>query len=248
MHLNMTKHVFRHLNDKVLVTDFKRADRTANLGTVKHPCDNPIPIRSNFDSAETVLTLIHLDALLPKVQSPAIVVNIKQNKDLPYHDAYGFNTHAPNGTSPDVALATPMTTRFLEDMGALHTEAIKRVFQPTKGINDVGIAYEDEEYNLQPLPDALHSRRVGYMPLVDSGNCFLGQPKEASTPGALSMTGREWTRKDADTPAVCLGNLPTTTKINKRPMTKCGTLNWEQTHHTSVNVGVELGGTCNVSM
>ncbi len=133
MHLNMTKHVFRHLNDKVLVTDFKRADRTANLGTVKHPCDNPIPVRSNFDSTEAVSTLIDPDALLPKVQYPATIVNIEQNKDLPYHDAYGFNTHAPNGTSPDVALATPTPTQFLEDMGALRTEVIKRVFQPTKG-------------------------------------------------------------------------------------------------------------------
>ncbi len=195
MHLNTTKHVFWDLNDKVLVTDFKRADRTTNLG-IKHSCDNPIPVWLNFDSAKAVLTLIDPDALLPKVQYHATVVNIEQTKDLPYHKAYGFNTHAPNGTSPDVAFATLMATWFLEDMGALHTEAIKRVFQPTKGIKDVGLAYENEGYNLQPLPDALHSRRVGYMPLVDRGNY---------SQRVVNDRGREWKRKELDALAVCFG-------------------------------------------
>ncbi len=106
----------------------------------------------------------------------------------------------------------------------------------------MGLAYEDEEYNLQPLPDALHSRRVGYMPLVDSGNCFLGQPREASTPGALSMTGREWKRKDAidsDAPAVCFGK--SSHHHQNQQTTERGTPNWEQTMcRTSANVGEEL--------
>jgi hypothetical protein len=210
MHSDVTKHIFR-------------TDKTTNLG-IKHPNDDPIPTRLNFNGVEVVSDHV---APLPRVQYPPTLANIEKTKDLPYHEACGVNTDAPTDTCPDVAFATSTATRFLEDMDALHLEAIKRIFQPTKGISDVGLACEDEENELQHLPDAggasLHNRKVGQPPHTHGRwkNCSLDQSKGAGPLDEIDEgRGRQdfdWQADVAARPARPIWEIfPPPPEINKR--------------------------------
>jgi len=147
-------------------------DQNMTLSKGQHPYTNLIPVRLNFD----------LNVPLPTVQYLPTVANIKETTDVPHHKDYGATMHAPTGTSTDVVFATSTTTRFIEDIVALHSEAIQCVVQPTKGIE----ACEDEE-KYAPM-----GTKVKIPPSIAITDEFLEEPPQISSDQSRGGGGASW--------------------------------------------------------
>ena len=60
---------------------------------------------------------------------------------IPYASAVGSLMYAMICTRPDLAHAVSVVSRFMEESGKEHWQAVKRIFRNLRGTSDVGLIY-----------------------------------------------------------------------------------------------------------
>jgi hypothetical protein len=202
--VNETK---RKVNEKYKMTDLgpcrwllgikiERNLKNRSISLSQHAYIDSILARFNFDDVKPVSTPMDPSTPLTKSQSPSTLADIAKMKNVPYHEAVGSLMYASMGTRPDITFAVSTVAQFLENPGAAHWEAVKRIFRYLKGTRDMKLVYGDENRDLQGWVDADgasqdHRRAIsGYVFMVDGGAVsWLSKKQEIVT---LSTTEAEY--------------------------------------------------------
>jgi hypothetical protein len=87
-------------------------------------------------------------------QSPSTPEETARMQRTPYRQAIGSLMYLAVGTRPDIAFAVSMLSRFLNNPGDAHWEAVKRLFRYLKGTKDLQLTYGGEQHDLQSYTDA----------------------------------------------------------------------------------------------
>lgn len=115
------------------------------------------------------------NSYLTKSQSPQSPQEVEIMKSKPYREAVGSLMYAATGTRPDIAYAVSIVSKFLENPGMAHWNAVKRIFQYLHGTKDLELTYGAKELSLVGYSDAdgsMHEERKamsGYAFLIDGG-------------------------------------------------------------------------------
>ena len=133
---------------------------------------------------------------LTKTQSPSTLADITKMKNIPYREAVGSLMYASMGTRPDITFAVSTVAQFLENPGAMHWEAVKRIFRYLKGTRNLRLVYGNENQDLQGFVDADgasqdHRRAItGWVFMVDGGAVSWSSKKQEII--TLSTTEAEY--------------------------------------------------------
>ena len=73
---------------------------------------------------------------------------------VPYREAIGSLMYAAVATRPDIAFSVSVLSRFLENLGEAHWEAVKRIFCYLAGTRDYTLTYGAERHDLIGYTDA----------------------------------------------------------------------------------------------
>jgi hypothetical protein len=179
----------------------------------------------NFDGAEAVPMTMDPDIHLPKVQQPSTEADLAKIENLPYHEAFGFNTHALIGTNPDATFEAPTVAEFLENVGATYAEAVHCDFRGLGGTKDISWVNKDKRDHLPTYQDpgeAPQHTEVGYKPIMDEDSS-LDQSK--GTRDAISTMWMAEAERDeevagihaADARRLFWETFPPAPGINKPP-------------------------------
>ncbi len=96
-------------------------------------------------------------------------------KKVPYREAIGSLMYASVATRPDIGFAVSTLSRFLDNPGSAHWEAVKRVFRYLSGTRDYELTYGGERHDLVGYTDVdgvaqEHRHAIsGYAFLIDGG-------------------------------------------------------------------------------
>src|SRR5712671_7535392 len=72
----------------------------------------------------------------------------------PYREAIGSLMYLAVATRPDIAFAVSTLSRFLDNPGDTHWEAVKRIFRYIAGMRSLQLMYRGERHNLLGYTDA----------------------------------------------------------------------------------------------
>ena len=112
-------------------------------------------------------------------QSPSTPEEAARMQRVPYRRAIGSLMYLAVGTRPDITFAVSILSRFLDNPGDAHWEAVKRLFRYLNGTKDLQLTYGGERHNLQSYMDAdgkaQEDRRAisGMAILIDGGADIL---------------------------------------------------------------------------
>ena len=110
-----------------------------------------------------------------KCDSPSSPSDIARMRKVPYREAIGSLMYAAVATRPDIAFAVSTLSRFLENPGEAHWQAVKRVFRYLAGTRNHVLTYGAEQYDLTGYTDADGASQEhrcaisGYAFLIDGG-------------------------------------------------------------------------------
>ncbi|CDO70350.1 hypothetical protein BN946_scf184755.g4 [Trametes cinnabarina] len=96
-------------------------------------------------------------------------------RDVPYREAVGSLMYASLGTRPDITYAVSILSRFSDNPGRAHWNAVRRVFRYLHGTKHLKLTYGASELDLVGYSDAdgsMHEDRKaisGYAFLIDGG-------------------------------------------------------------------------------
>ena len=106
---------------------------------------------------------------------PSDATEAARMQKTPYREAIGSLMYASVATRPDITHAVSALSRFLDNPGQIHWEAVKRVFRYLAGTKDFTLIYGREQHDLIGYTDAdgaseEHRHAIsGYAFLIDGG-------------------------------------------------------------------------------
>ena len=106
---------------------------------------------------------------------PSDAAEAARMQKTPYHEAIGSLMYASVATRPDITHAVSALSRFLDNPGSIHWEAVKRVFRYLAGTKDFALTYGGERHDLVGYTDAdgaseeHHHAISGYAFIIDGG-------------------------------------------------------------------------------
>ena len=107
--------------------------------------------------------------------SPSSPTDLACMRKVPYREAIGSLMYAAIATHPDIAFAVSTLSRFLENPGEAHWQAVKHVFCYLAGMRDHALTYGAERHELLGYTDAdrasqEHRHTIsGFTFLIDGG-------------------------------------------------------------------------------
>ena len=104
-------------------------------------------------------------------------------KAVPYREAIGSLMYASVATRPDISFAVATLSRFLDNPGRAHWEAVKRIFRYLSGTRDLELTYGVERHDMLGFTDADGAMQEHRHAI--SGNVFLIDG------GAISWSSRK---------------------------------------------------------
>lgn len=108
-------------------------------------------------------------------ESPSDATEAARMEKVPYCEAIGSLMYASVATRPDITHAVSALSRFLDNPGSTHWEAVKRVFRYLAGTRTFALTYGGETQDLIGYTDAdgaseEHRHAIsGYAFLIDRG-------------------------------------------------------------------------------
>jgi hypothetical protein len=119
-------------------------------------------------------------------------------RNIPYHEAVGSLMYATLGTRPDISFAVQVVSRFSNNPGRAHWEAVKRIFRYLNGTKNLWLTYRkmDAKGKLTGYADAdgsmAEDRRAisGYAFLLNGGAVSWSAKKQEIV--SLSTTESEY--------------------------------------------------------
>jgi len=152
--------------------------------------------RYGLEDAKLLSTPMDPSAQLSKSHSPSTPQEYADMRDVPYREATGSLTYAAIGSCPDIAYATTAVSRFNENPGRVHWEAVKQIIQYLKGTIGWEITYSTKVKDLEGYTDADGSTKEdchaisGYVFLIDGGPVSWSVKTQEIV--VLSMTEAEY--------------------------------------------------------
>lgn len=131
--------------------------------------------RFNFDDLCAISTPMDPNLVLSTSQSPTTPDQIAAMRNIPYREAIGSLMYASLGTRPDITFAVACLSKYLQNPGMAHWEAVKHVFRYLKGTSHHWLTYGDRNEDLTGWVDADGSQEedrraiTGYAFLIDGG-------------------------------------------------------------------------------
>jgi len=95
-----------------------------------------------MQDCKPVNTPIDISSKLSEEDCPKSNEEIKLMENIPYRQAVGALMHLAVATRPDIAFAVGLISRYMENPGQAHWNAIKRILRYLKGTRDKGITYK----------------------------------------------------------------------------------------------------------
>ena len=163
---------------------------------VKHDCGartialsqksyiNSILSHYGFKNIKPVAMPIDPSAHLSTSQSLKTAQEFAEMKSKPYHEAVGSLMYALSGMRPDITYAVAILSRFVQNPGLLHWNAMKCVFAYLAGTKDLWLTYGMSSMDLEGYLDAnglMHEERkaiLGYAFLLDRGAVSWSSKKQ----------------------------------------------------------------------
>ena len=114
-------------------------------------------------------------AIYSKKSAPSNPEEAARMKRTPYRQAVGSLMYVAVATRPDITFAVSMLSRFLDNPGDIHWDAVKRIFRYLKGTKNLKLTYGGERHDLEGFCDAdggtQEDRHAisGYSFLIDGG-------------------------------------------------------------------------------
>lgn len=131
--------------------------------------------RFGLEDAKAVSTPMDPHVTLTTAQSPSTTAEIAAMRHIPYREAVGSLMYASLGTRPDITYAVSILSRFSDNPGRAHWEAVRRVFRYLSGTKHLKLTYGASSLDLVGYTDAdgsMHEDRKaisGYAFLIDGG-------------------------------------------------------------------------------
>ncbi len=134
--------------------------------------------------AKPFATPIALGVTYSRSDCPSSPTKALQMKKMPYREAIGSLMYASIAMRPDISFAVSTLSRFLEDPGNAHWEAVKCIFQYLSGTKDLELTYSVEHHDLVGFMDAdgatqEHRHAIsGYVFLINGGAVSWSSQKQ----------------------------------------------------------------------
>src|SRR5260370_40638210 len=87
-------------------------------------------------------------AMNSKADCPSDATEADKMAKVPYRKAIGSLMYASVATRPDISHAVSTLSRFLDNPGQSHWEAVKRVFRYLAGTRDLSLTYGGQPHGL----------------------------------------------------------------------------------------------------
>ena len=123
-------------------------------------------------------------AIYSKANSPSNPEEATHMQRTPYRQAIGSLMYAAIATRPDIAFSVSILSRFLNNPGDAHWQAIKRIFRYLKSTRNFELTYGSERHDLEGYTDVdggtQEDRRAisGYAFLIDGGAISWGAKRQ----------------------------------------------------------------------
>jgi hypothetical protein len=85
---------------------------------------------------------------------PSSPQEMDQMRKVPYREAIGSLMYAAVATRPDVSFAVSILSKFLDNPGQAHWEAVKRVFRYLSGTCKMELTFGEDHHELIGYTDA----------------------------------------------------------------------------------------------
>jgi hypothetical protein len=86
--------------------------------------------------------------------SPSAPIKMDHMRRVPYREAIGSLMYASVATRPDITFAMSTLSQFLNNLGDVHWEAVKHIFQYLSGIRHYALTYGGDRHDLIGYTDA----------------------------------------------------------------------------------------------
>lgn len=150
-----------------------RANRRLSLSQTAYI--ESIVRRFGLEDAKPISTPMDPHIALSTSQSPSTPSDIGAMRDVPYREAVGSLMYASLGTRPDITYAVSILSRFSDNPGRAHWDAVRRVLRYLNGTKHLKLTYGATTLDLVGYSDAdgsMHEGRKaisGYAFLIDGG-------------------------------------------------------------------------------
>nr|GAT43935.1 polyprotein [Mycena chlorophos] len=152
--------------------------------------------RFNFADSKPVAMPMDPNVHLSNEHRAISVTDIAAMQRVPYREAVGSLMWAAIGTRPDIAFAVGLLSKFLDNPGTAHWEAVKRVFRYLVGTKELRLTYGAGKKGLEGYSDAdgmsQEDRHAisGYAFVIDGGAISWSSKKQELV--TLSTTEAEY--------------------------------------------------------
>jgi hypothetical protein len=152
--------------------------------------------RYSFENIKLRATPMDPNVRLSKLDSPKTSKEFAEMKNRPYCESVGSLNFRANGTRVDIAYVVGILSKYLDNPGPAHWEAVKQVFAYLSGTIDWVLTFGGEEEGLVGYADAdgsMHEDRKaisGYAFILDGGAVSWSSKQQEII--ALSTTEAEY--------------------------------------------------------
>lgn len=173
------KKVIDHLSNNFNITtgsdncyvgvEFKRDRVNKKIFINQKNYINKLINKFNMSECKTASTPADCNVILQKNQE-------EEKINFPYRQAVGSLMFASIVSRPDISYSVGAVSRYLENPGSTHVNAVKRIIRYLKGTNNYGIEYGGTSVVLKGYTDSDHGRDIdtrrstsGYAFLINNG-------------------------------------------------------------------------------
>jgi hypothetical protein len=180
----------------LLGIEIKRNREARSISLSQQSYITSILQRYNFSDAKPIAMPMDPNVQLTTEHRAISIKDIAAMKHIPYREAVGSLMWAAVGTRPDIAFPVGILSKFLDNPGPAHWEAVKRVFRYLQGTKDWRLTYGAGKRGLEGYSDAdgmsqEHRRAIsGYAFLIDGGAVSWSSKKQELV--TLSTTEAEY--------------------------------------------------------
>ena len=143
-----------------------------------------ILMRFNLADSKPFTTPMDSSIRFSKDQCPQTLEEAAKMSKVPYREAIGSLNYCAVATWPDIAFSVSLLAQFMDNLGKIHWEAVKRVFRYLKGTRNWVLTYGTTNDGLNGYTDADGSSQEhrhaisGYVFLVNGGAVSWSSKKQ----------------------------------------------------------------------
>ena len=122
-----------------MVVKRDRAKKTISLSQTGYI--KSLLVKFNMEKCDSVSVPLDPNVELSNIFCPKTPNEVADMTDVPYREAIGSLMYASLGTRPDLAFAMCKLSKFSQNPGRVHWNAVKRLFKYLQGTQDIGLVY-----------------------------------------------------------------------------------------------------------